>query len=130
MSGWSTHQLTEFLAIVSSAANADGAIRDAVERAAEALEAEFGAIVQDGAVAAAIGFPPGTAQNEQLVALASVRSGELDVPPIGKAEAASVVLDPERGSALIVARAGGDPFTAEDVSLLRGMGRVLALTLR
>src|SRR4051812_18616995 len=106
MSGWSTHQLTEFLAIVSSAANADGAIRDAVERAAEALEAEFGAIVQDGAVAASVGFPPSGVPEAQLVEVASVRCGELDVPGAGAAATASVALDAEHGSALVVARIG------------------------
>ena len=48
---WSMQQLTEFLAAISGFENEESALRGAVERAAEAFDAELGAIVRDGSVA-------------------------------------------------------------------------------
>ena len=42
---WSTQQLAEFLALVSSCTDIGDATQSAVERAAEALEAEVGALI-------------------------------------------------------------------------------------
>ena len=56
---WSTQQLAEFLAVVSSVPEPQAAIREAIERSAEALEAEVGAVIQAGTVTASVGFPPG-----------------------------------------------------------------------
>ena len=54
---WSTHQLAEFLAAVSSFKDEASATRGAIERAAEAFEAEVGAIVRNGSVVSSVGFP-------------------------------------------------------------------------
>ncbi|MEA2501666.1 MAG: hypothetical protein QOD01_1777, partial [Actinomycetota bacterium] len=54
---WSTQQLAEFLAAVSSSETEASAALTAVERAAEALEAEVAAIVCGGEVVAAVGYP-------------------------------------------------------------------------
>ena len=54
---WTTQQLVEFLSLVSSFPDEQSAICGAVERAAEALEAEVGAVVSDGRVRASTGFP-------------------------------------------------------------------------
>ena len=55
---WSTQQLAEFLAVVSSVPEPAAAVREAIERAAEALEAEVGAVVSDGVVSRRWASPP------------------------------------------------------------------------
>jgi len=57
---WSTQQLVEFTAALSSCPNAGEIARQAVERAAEALDADVGALVYGGQVPVTIGFPGGT----------------------------------------------------------------------
>ena len=54
---WSTHQLVEFMAGVSASEDVESAMRLAVERAAEALEAEVGALLTPDRVVTSIGFP-------------------------------------------------------------------------
>ena len=53
---WSTQQLAEFLAVVSSFTTEASVLLGAVERASEAFDAEIGALVVDGAVVASVGF--------------------------------------------------------------------------
>jgi hypothetical protein len=44
--GWSTQQLAEFLTAIASYSDQPAALKGAVERVAEALEAEVAAVVQ------------------------------------------------------------------------------------
>jgi diguanylate cyclase (GGDEF)-like protein len=128
--GWSTHQLTEFLAGVSSSSSVESACRTAVELAAEVLEAEVGALVQDRGVLATVGFRSGAAPVDSLLQAASSTSAEVELPVVGRVSLASAPLDSEDGSVLLVARLSCERFDREDVNLLRGMARALALTLR
>jgi diguanylate cyclase (GGDEF)-like protein len=127
---WSTHQLTEFLAAVSACEDEDEATREAVERAAEALEAELGAVVRGGSIVASVGFPRGRVLEAELAAVATGRAERLEVPGLGVCATAVAPLDDDPSGRLVLARASGEPFDREDVSLLRGMSRVLTLTLR
>ena len=54
-SAWSTQQLAQFLAVVSSAETEAAAAWAAVERTAEELDAEVAAIVCGGDLLAAVG---------------------------------------------------------------------------
>jgi diguanylate cyclase (GGDEF)-like protein len=126
---WSTQQLTEFLAAVSSCPHEQAAIRAAVERAAEALESEVGAVVLGGRLVAAIGFPDGQAPEADLVSVAQGGRGLLDLPGVPACNTAVAVLEEHPPGQLLVARSG-DGFAPEEVNLLRGMGRVLTLTMR
>lgn len=129
MTDWSSQQLTEFLTAVSAVPEESILLRSAAERAAEAVESEVAAVVLDGRVGASIGFAAGEAPDELLLAIAS---GErpTQLPGLGRASILAVALEHDLDGALIVARAGADPFTTEDGGLLRGMARVLALSLR
>jgi transcriptional regulator with GAF, ATPase, and Fis domain len=127
---WSTQQLTEFLAALSSVEDAASATREAVERATEAVEAEVGAVIREGAVTATVGFPAGRAPDAELLRVAAESSESVELPDLGSCRAAVVTLGDETAGALLVARVGDEPFSREDVNLLRGMSRVLALTLR
>jgi diguanylate cyclase (GGDEF)-like protein len=126
---WSTQQLTEFLAAVSSCPDEQAAIRAAVERAAEALESEVGAVVLGGRLVTSIGFPDGEAPEAELLAVAQGGRGPLDLPGVPACKTAVAVLEGNPAGQLLVARSG-DGFAPEELNLLRGMGRVLTLTLR
>jgi len=79
---------------------------------------------------ASVGFPRGRVPSEQLVALAAGAAARLDVPGVGACPAAVVPLDDDASGRVVLARIGQEPFGPEDVSLLRGMSRVLTLTLQ
>jgi diguanylate cyclase (GGDEF)-like protein len=128
---WSTHQLTEFLAAVSASGDEHAATIEAIERAAEALEAELGAVVRAGSVVASVGFPRGRVPAAQLVELAAAGAVDgLELPGIGTCSTAVVALDDDPSGRLVLARMSGEPFGPEDLGLLRGMSRVLTLTLQ
>jgi diguanylate cyclase (GGDEF)-like protein len=123
---WSTQQLAEFLAAVSAVDEQAGAGRVAVERAAEALEAEVAAIVRDGVVEASVGYPAAAIPVEELAAAADGSRNTLDVPGAGQCFAVSVALGDVSPGRLVAARS--DEFDQDEVVLLRSMARVLALT--
>jgi diguanylate cyclase (GGDEF)-like protein len=126
---WSTQQLTEFLALVSSYGNAASAIRGAAERAAEVLEAEVVAIIRGGVVSAAIGYPDDAVPADELKRLAAAPEiGRLT--GLGACRVVVVTLEGDEPDRLLVARAGDEDFTREEQDLLRGMARVLVMTLR
>jgi len=130
-SGWSTQQLGEFLAAVSAFGTAASAALGAVERAAEALDAEVAAIVgQGGEVIASVGYPAGRVPAGDLHAVAAGRRRELAVPGVGPCPAVAVPLDHPPGAALVVARSGPDGLGSEEIGVLHGMSRVTSMALR
>ena len=94
------------------------------------LDAEVAALVRGGAVIAAVGFAEGEVPIELLVAVADGSRHVLAVPGAGECEAVSVPLEDDRPLHLVVARRADEPFQADELGLLRGMGRVLTLGLR
>jgi diguanylate cyclase (GGDEF)-like protein len=127
---WSTQQLAEFLAVVSSFTNERSAIRGAVERAAEALEAEVAALIRGSVVEAAIGFPASEVPRDELVAIAENRCRSIEISGVGRCDAVSVPLEDTQPGRLVVARFGEDAFSQDELDLLRGMARVLVLALK
>ncbi|MDP9189378.1 MAG: EAL domain-containing protein [Actinomycetota bacterium] len=127
---WTTQQLAEFLAIVSSFTDEPSALIGGVEGAAEALDAEVAALVDDGSVLASIGFPAGKAPAEALVRAAAAGTGALELAGVGACDVITASLGSDQSGVLLVARAGTDGYSQEETDLLRGMGRVLALALR
>ncbi|MDX6643489.1 MAG: hypothetical protein QOD76_1451, partial [Solirubrobacteraceae bacterium] len=128
IAGWSTQQLAEFMAAISTLPDEESLTRHAVERAAEGLEAEVGAMISGTRVVTAVGFPAGGIPEAELLAAANGET--LQIPGVGPGTVAVAPLDDTMPGQLLLARAGGEPFTHEEMSLLRGMARVVALTLR
>jgi diguanylate cyclase (GGDEF)-like protein len=124
---WSAQQLTEFLAQVSSCADEASASRVAIERAAEAIDAEAGAMVLSDHVIASIGFTAGGIPAEELVAAARRETETITVPGVGRCPVLTASLEDDSG-ALVLARLDDDGFSREEAILLRGMARVLGLT--
>jgi diguanylate cyclase (GGDEF)-like protein len=125
---WSTLQRAVFVAHVSVSTDERDTARRAVERAADALEAEVCALIRRGAVVAAIGFPANHVPTPELVDAASQPVGQRELGELGEVWTMSAALDDR--STLLVARMGEDGFTREESDLLRGMARSLELTLR
>jgi hypothetical protein len=124
---WSVHLLTEYFSAVSASQDEDTAIEVAVARAAEALDAEVGAVVMDGVARGCWGFG-GESVPADLVSV-SQGSHTLTVPSLGLLHTALGNLDRTRQDGLVVARADRQ-FGAEERLMLHAMAQVLGLALR
>jgi len=124
---WSTHMLTEYFTAVNAADDENEAIAYAVERAAEMVDAEVGAVVRDGQVYGAYGFG-GPVPGDSLRAVATGQN-KLGVPELGELHAVANPLGGENSDALIVGRLDED-FVPEERQMLQGMAQVLGLALR
>ncbi|MEV4344255.1 EAL domain-containing protein [Actinoplanes sp. NPDC049596] len=122
-----TEQLTEFLSAVADRPAGPAAQYAAVECAARALDADVAVLMIDDGVVATIGLTP---DEVPAYALAEVSAGRRHTLELGGGRYA-VTHAPIGGPApgvLVLGRTGA-PFTAEEITLLRGMARVLELCL-
>lgn len=126
---WSSWQLAEFLEVVSSFETEELAALGAVERAAEALDAEVAAILSAGRLVASVGYPTGRAPLSALCAVAYGSGRTLPVPGLGMCPAVRVPLDHPPDTKLVLARSGAS-LSREELSVLRGMARVASMTMR
>jgi diguanylate cyclase (GGDEF)-like protein len=126
---WSTQQLTEFVSLLGASKDEEAAVRGGIERAAEALEAEVAAVVRDGRVLASIGFHITEVPGEKLVMAADGELPALEVPGVGSCAVLAAELG-DGGGCLLLARHGQEWFSRQEANLLRGMARVLGLTLQ
>jgi diguanylate cyclase (GGDEF)-like protein len=126
---WSTQQLAEFLTTVSPLHDPAEILIRGVERAAEAIDADVGAIVEEGSVAASIGFPVAAVPSDRILAVANGLVHTLQVPGAGRCSTLSVPLDEEGNGQLLLGRGGEDGFSPAEVNLVRGMARALSLAL-
>jgi len=125
---WSTQQLAEFVASVSSCTTEASAARAAVERAADALDAEVAAIMAGGELLAAVGYAEGTEPVDELRRIRpGVPDSRLKVPGVGWCAVAAAGLAYPPGATLMVARTRG--LTRQETALLGGMARVAAMTM-
>ena len=124
---WSTHQLAEYFIAVCAQQDEVTAIRVAVERATEALEAEVGAAILGGEVKECFGLPAGSETDGLYTVAAGAPMAGL--PGLGAVHGCGVRL--ERGSTdgLVVARLNG-AFGVEERQMFQGMAQVLGLALR
>jgi diguanylate cyclase (GGDEF)-like protein len=144
-SEWHAQQLAEFLVAVSAYEDEPAALDGAVERAAEAMEAEIAAIVRDGSVLASVGFRSNHVPVDALITAAAAAggcggagghsrttTGPTNTPVLnvaGVGDCATVAVPVDSTTTLLAARSG-DPFASDEALLLRGMGRVLGQALR
>ena len=125
---WSTQQLAEFLAGISSCDSEAEATQHAVERAAEALEAEVCIYIRDREVVDSIGFPPGAVTADPVTAVVEGDADSIDVPGLGACPAMVVPVVGALGGHLVLARTSND-FNPAEKSLVRAMGRALSLSV-
>ena len=128
--GWSTRQLAEFLEAISAVGDVTTARRAAVDRAAEALEADVAAVVSDRSILVAVGLDPERVSATALAAVREGRSKAIEVPGRGHCLAVSIAIGSQADTSLIVARAGQEPFSSEELNVARGLGHALAMAER
>jgi diguanylate cyclase (GGDEF)-like protein len=134
--GWALEQLTAYLFGLADAGDPETVVLEAVDRAAEALEAEVAALVVGSSVVAAIGFSQGDIPDDELLAIAQGRPSIADLPGLGPCHVSVAHFEGERdgivgrAGSLIVARTGDVGFSIEERNLLRGMSRALALNMQ
>src|SRR6266550_4254621 len=106
---WAAQQLTEYLTRLGACEDVCTALRTGLERAAEAFEAEAGAIVRGGSVVAAIGFTGG-----EPPAVGWARPGERSamVPGLGTVAAVAAPLD-DVGEGWVALARDGEDFSVE-----------------
>src|SRR4051812_26847476 len=121
--------LAELLALVASVEDADEAIQLGLEYTADALSAEFCAIVRQGTVVASRGFRSADVPVKALVDIAQGRETAFDYGGFRTGDSAAVPIDDETDACLVLARIDRD-FDEDDRQLLATMGRVLTLAVR
>jgi signal transduction histidine kinase len=129
---WFPQQLVAFLEAVWSPRTEAAVGLMAVERAAEALDAEVAAIVCPDRVVAVVGYPEGAVPVRELTLIAADGAHpELTVPGVGVCRAATVSLDYPAGARFVLARAGRNGGLRHDeASLFRGMARITSMAMR
>ncbi|HEY8779022.1 MAG TPA: PAS domain-containing protein, partial [Solirubrobacterales bacterium] len=128
--GWSTRQLAEFLEAMSGVGDVATARRAAVDRVAEALEAEVAAVLTDKGVLVAVGLDPEQVSGAALAAVKEGRSKTIEVPGLGRCAAVSIAIGGKEDASLLVARTGQERFTSEELSVARGLAHALAMAER
>jgi len=128
--GWAVEQLTAFLFGLAHANGPDAVVREAIDRAAESLEAEIAALLLAGSVVASVGFPRGKVPDRELLDIAAARSTLAELPGVGDCHISSAYFEPSDEGCLLVARTGDHSFNVDERNLLRGMSRALALSLQ
>jgi signal transduction histidine kinase/CheY-like chemotaxis protein len=127
---WSTYQLTEFLGAVATLRRADDVAGSAMQRIAEAVDAEIGAFVGKSGIVSSIGFPFGEAPEQTIAEAIAAGSGWLTLPNVGRGRSLVVPIEDDEFTWLLLARLGDDPFTSDEINLVQGMVRVLELVLQ
>jgi diguanylate cyclase (GGDEF)-like protein len=125
---WTTRQLAEFLSIVSSFTDESDALQGCVERAAAAIGTEVAALLREGKVAASVGFAQDAVPVTDLLEASGDLRFERTLGELGVCTGMCSLVGEE--GTLLVARTGRVDFSKEELDLLRGMGRILALALR
>src|SRR6266487_2812436 len=117
---WTTSHLVEFLAVLSEQVDEAGALRAAVERVLESLDAEVGVLFGGHTVPAVVGLDTADPQVDGLIAAALAGNDTVDIAGLGKCRMAMVTLDVgDDGHHLLVARAGADEFVPDEMLVLR-----------
>ncbi|MFN8077724.1 MAG: bifunctional diguanylate cyclase/phosphodiesterase [Kineosporiaceae bacterium] len=124
---WSIQQLTDYLSEISGQQDERAAMEIAVERAAEALDAEIAAVATDDRIRCSVGFGLATPPPQLLTAARA--AAVLPLPGIGRVHAACSRLHRGTEEYLVVARVD-DGLDAEELQILHGMAQMLGLALR
>ena len=127
---WVAQQLVRYLSELTPSPDQrptrTSTLKVGAERAAEALEAEFAALVWQDKLVVDVGFGP---KDRPSALLAPILAGSAEAMEIaGLTFHAAAVTVGEVGR-LVVARSA-EPFNQEEMQLLRGLGRILGLSLR
>jgi diguanylate cyclase (GGDEF)-like protein len=124
---WSTHQLTEFFTAITRSGDVGSATALAVERAAEATEAEIGAVVVPDAVLGCLGL--GQRHDPEVFRAVGAGNETLTVDGLGTFHTTTIALGSDVDGSLVLGRLQ-ESFQPEERQMLRGMAQVLGLAMR
>ena len=125
---WVTQQLIAFLGAITAGQTRDEVAARAAQYAAEAVEAEIGAVVVDGEVVSSVGF---RRLEDAIAPIQTLLDGaEQLTSPFKVENILTMPMAEIPNSTLVVGRCGNEAFTFEEKTLVRGMARTLALTIR
>jgi diguanylate cyclase (GGDEF)-like protein len=129
---WGTSQLVEFLAVLSGQLDEANAMRAAVERVLESLDAEIGVLLDaDCAPVVVVGLQADDKRLLRLIGIGLEVDRGSTVEGLGECRTACAALAAGADSyRLLVARLGVEDFLPRELLLLRGMAWVLDLTRR
>ncbi|BCJ54249.1 hypothetical protein Asp14428_57240 [Actinoplanes sp. NBRC 14428] len=122
-----THLLAEFVALMASVSDERRAMQVAAEHAASAAEAEVCAVLRDDDVVS-VGFPRRQCPTGLVRELAQSGARRAQLPGVGDCHLAVATMSGEVSGHLLLARLQ-DPFSPDEISLLRATARVLSLSL-
>ena len=125
---WSVHKLADFLEGVCECSDERTAFEGAIERAADAFDAEVAAIAVGEDIVVCLGVAA-DGPAARMLASAAAGNAELSLPDIGQCVTAVAPFD-NGAQRLILARRTSDPFQAGEMGLLRSMTRVIDLALK
>ncbi|MFI7602599.1 putative bifunctional diguanylate cyclase/phosphodiesterase [Actinoplanes sp. NPDC049681] len=123
-----TQQLTEFLSAVADRPDGPAAQYAAVECAARALEADVAVLIIDSGVVASVGLPAEQVPLTALQEAAAERAESIELAGLPYALTHAHISGPPSGLLILGRRQGS--FSDEEICLLRGMARVLELSLQ
>ena len=121
--------LAELLAIVASVEDADDAIQRGLVFTAEAVSAEFSAIVRHGSVVGAHGFRAADVPLLALVDIAQGRATTFEYGGFSDFHCVAIPIEDDFGTHLVLIRIK-EEFDTDERQLLHAMGRVLTLSVR
>jgi diguanylate cyclase (GGDEF)-like protein len=128
---WGSSQLVEYLAVLTEELDEAHALRAAVERAMESLDAEVGILLGPGSMRVVVGLPSDDDRLGMVLARIHDGTSSLAIPGFGPCRAATVALDVGADAArLVLIRTRDDDFVPDEMLLLHGMAWVLDLVLR
>ena len=127
---WVNQQTAELLALVPTYPDEMTAARDILERAAEALEAEIGAVVRGPDVVASVGFPPGDRLVDNMVSVATREPRSIEIPGVGPCRVLVSPIGEGAGTFLLLARSGDEDFSHFERGFVRSVGRVMVLAFQ
>ena len=90
---WGSSQLVEYLAVLTEQVDEAHALRAAVERALESLDAEVGILLGPGSIRVVVGLPSDDDRLGMLLAQVHDGTSSLAIPDFGPCRAAMVALD-------------------------------------
>jgi diguanylate cyclase (GGDEF)-like protein len=124
-----TQQLTEFLSVVADRPDGPAAHDAAVACAARALNAEVAVLMIDEGVAAVVGLPAADVSAYAMSEVAAGRRTTLELGGETHAVTFATIGGTAAGVLVVGRREPAGAFSVEEVCLLRGMARVLELSL-
>lgn len=116
----SVRELTDLLAVVSSAPSAEAAFAATVAHAAGAFGADLAAVLGSGRLLAGVGQVGGLLPEAELLTTVGDCNGHLDVPDVGQYAVLAEPIEVLPGGSLIVARSAERPYDDDERRLLGG----------